>query len=318
MRQLLSVLETQYSGDTVLLVFPDGTGPALLECLIAGIPLNKVHEFNYKSGEIRLDITYDNVRARMPTTMSVEYKDRLSFGREELVVLRENPDEIINVKDQQYEKESREYEEKKAMIDIQNEKERIEKEEAKEQLRDQMKEEREMKIKAEREAKTNGDEDHQNPIIAGIGALGVGVGGLLLSPGRNNEDDSKNITSTTLDVEVDQSIDKEDIESINLSSDMKNGNLTNVSERLPMKHADTIDSAVQKIFEVEQSLVEEFSLNDVYNGDTKKSGGMKGNGSNQEQVERKPMVYLDIENEDGGDAWLGMLSDLVTDRKSVV
>lgn len=30
------VLESFYSGDTVLVIFPDGTGPALLSCLIGG------------------------------------------------------------------------------------------------------------------------------------------------------------------------------------------------------------------------------------------------------------------------------------------
>lgn len=33
--QLMSVLETNYSGDTILLVFPDGTSPALLSAMVS-------------------------------------------------------------------------------------------------------------------------------------------------------------------------------------------------------------------------------------------------------------------------------------------
>lgn len=44
------MLETQYSGDTVVLVFPDGTGPALLSAMIAGVPFNRVHELEYQPG----------------------------------------------------------------------------------------------------------------------------------------------------------------------------------------------------------------------------------------------------------------------------
>ena len=44
---LYIVLETQYSGDDILLIFPDGTSPALLSCMIAGIPYNRVHELEF-------------------------------------------------------------------------------------------------------------------------------------------------------------------------------------------------------------------------------------------------------------------------------
>ena len=36
LRQFLSLLESRTSGENVLLIFPDGTGPALLSCMIAG------------------------------------------------------------------------------------------------------------------------------------------------------------------------------------------------------------------------------------------------------------------------------------------
>jgi len=103
----MSVLETLYSGDTVLLVFPDGTGPALLSCLIAGIPLDKVHELQYQPGEIRFDVNYDsiNVLASSLQPPSQTYLDKLQRGRDELKQLRENPDLLRNVKELEYERE---------------------------------------------------------------------------------------------------------------------------------------------------------------------------------------------------------------------
>ena len=89
LRQLKSVLETQFSGDTILLIFGDGTSPALLLALIAGIPLNRVHELEYKPGEIRYDVTRDAVLASMPSEKSADYLVKISRGKETLKELRE-------------------------------------------------------------------------------------------------------------------------------------------------------------------------------------------------------------------------------------
>jgi broad specificity phosphatase PhoE len=110
LRQHMSLLETQYSGDTILLVFPDGTGPALLSCMIAGIPLNRVHQLEYMPGEVRLDVTKAStlalLRTRENSDASTEYKEILARGRNELERLRNMaPEDIINVKDLKLEKE---------------------------------------------------------------------------------------------------------------------------------------------------------------------------------------------------------------------
>jgi broad specificity phosphatase PhoE len=63
LRQLISVLETQYSGDVVLVVAGDGTTLALLSCMMAGIPFDHVHELEYKPGEVRLNVTMDSTLA---------------------------------------------------------------------------------------------------------------------------------------------------------------------------------------------------------------------------------------------------------------
>ncbi|KAL7470284.1 hypothetical protein ACHAXS_010512, partial [Conticribra weissflogii] len=92
---------------SVLLVFPDGTGPALLSCLIGGIPLNRVHEFNYKPGEIRCDIDYNSVNAMSSQPPSQAYYDILQRGRIELKQLRENSNITRNTKDLKFEEEMR-------------------------------------------------------------------------------------------------------------------------------------------------------------------------------------------------------------------
>lgn len=84
----MSILETQYSGDTILLVFGDGTSPALLTALIAGIPLNRVHELNFEPGEIRYDITQGSILNSLHE-MSPAYYEKLSRGRVTLQKLRD-------------------------------------------------------------------------------------------------------------------------------------------------------------------------------------------------------------------------------------
>jgi hypothetical protein len=83
-----------------LLIFPDGTSPALLSCLIAGIPVDRVHELNYKPGEVRLDVNYDTARSFLPATPSKDYQDALKKGRVQLEVLRSQ--DFISNKDQAY------------------------------------------------------------------------------------------------------------------------------------------------------------------------------------------------------------------------
>ena len=78
----MSIMETQFSGDTILLVFPDGTSPALLMCLIAGIPLNRVHEFNFDPGEIRYNITMSKVLDSIPAEKNWRFTAAIDRGRE--------------------------------------------------------------------------------------------------------------------------------------------------------------------------------------------------------------------------------------------
>jgi len=89
LRQLLSVLETQYSGDEILLIFPDGTSPALLSCLIAGIPLKDVHAFHFEPGEVRIDVTMKStLQSYAARKTAPQYTRTLEMGQEQLTILR--------------------------------------------------------------------------------------------------------------------------------------------------------------------------------------------------------------------------------------
>lgn len=103
------MLESSCSGDSILLIFPDGTGPALLSCLIAGIPLNRVHELEYRPGELRMDIHQSSIQAMLPATPTIEYTAALQRGKEQLQILRnaakKNPEALMTFKERSFLKE---------------------------------------------------------------------------------------------------------------------------------------------------------------------------------------------------------------------
>lgn len=61
LRQFFSLQESRTAGENILVIFPDGTGPALASAMIAGLPLNTCHALEFAPGEIRLDITQQSV-----------------------------------------------------------------------------------------------------------------------------------------------------------------------------------------------------------------------------------------------------------------
>ena len=88
-RGRITVLETQYSGDSILLVFPDGSSPALLSALIAGIPLKDTHALNFEPGEVRLDVTMDSTLAILKDKQSSrEYNKMLEVGKNRIDTLQ--------------------------------------------------------------------------------------------------------------------------------------------------------------------------------------------------------------------------------------
>ncbi len=95
LRQFLSLQETRTAGETILVIFPDGTGPALLSCMIAGIPFSEVHALEFKPGELRLDITVESIKELYETRKDdPAYLATIEDGKEKLKELRQ-----MNAKD---------------------------------------------------------------------------------------------------------------------------------------------------------------------------------------------------------------------------
>jgi len=187
---LMSVLETLYSGDTILLVFPDGTGPALLSCLIGGIPLNRVHELQFNPGEVRANVDYTSINTLASRPPPQSYLDILQRGREELKELRENPELVRNVKDIEYERE-REAE----MKELEKKKE-----EAKAK---QLELERKKKEKIlQRQNQTKNEIDFGSLGIVGAGITGATVFASVTLGGNETEtkEDLTDATSNTTDI----------------------------------------------------------------------------------------------------------------------
>jgi broad specificity phosphatase PhoE len=106
LRQFLSLQETRTSGEIILVIFPDGTGPALMSCMIAGIPYSEAHALEYKPGELRLDITTESIREMYETRKNdPTYLATIEEGKEKLKELREMKakDFSVSFKDSQYE-----------------------------------------------------------------------------------------------------------------------------------------------------------------------------------------------------------------------
>ena len=98
LQQLISLLETNYSGDTILLVFPDGTSPALLQCLLAGIPVNKVHVLDYQPGEIKTKVMPNDTLKEFEVKSNDDdgaYATMLARGKDQLSTFRAMSDEDI-------------------------------------------------------------------------------------------------------------------------------------------------------------------------------------------------------------------------------
>lgn len=111
LRELMSLCEGHCSGDTILLIFGDGTGPALLTALITGFPLHRVHEIEYKTGEVRLNITKDSL-VSFPAEKSIDYLSKISEGHANLEKLR-NEDKILADQEAQAMVEKKEFKEKR-------------------------------------------------------------------------------------------------------------------------------------------------------------------------------------------------------------
>lgn len=285
LRQLLSACESIYSGDTVLLIFPDGTGPALLSCLIAGIPLSRVHELEYSQGEVRTDITYESVRAMLPEKPSEEYQQKIQSGRQELKKLRAQKT-VINVKDQRYEQEVKEEERRAAEAA----KEREEKQEAERIRREQV-----AKTVETQRKENQGTNSDISPTAAaslvGVGALGVGASIFLAQDeDMSNNEASANATSisdNSTTIIEDSDLDEKDI-------------LVRSINGVPATEAPSIDL---------EDFTEEVDANVIGNGDAALI--------NEERLQKAENAMDEyMEKDDGADAWLASLSEMISEDET--
>ena len=316
LRQLLSACESIYSGDTVLLIFPDGTGPALLSCLIGGIPLSRTHELELKSGEVRTNVNYESVKAMMGDQPSEEYRAAIGQGREKLKALRAQKDKVVNVKDQRYAQELREEEARVAEA----ERKKAEKEEA-ERLR---REEMSKRVERERKEKKERDDDvDTTPIVAalvGAGALGVGasfmsqdeiedevteVEGVATNGAVNTTTTAPATAFANSTATVDSAKEILSIRSINgVPISDATSFMVDVSKEDKSKDA----SADAGVAATSQSAPSSPAGADSLHDDDLIAS------TPQDRLERAEKAMQDyMEQDDGGEAWLSMLSDIIVD-----
>lgn len=264
------VLETQYSGETILLVFPDGTGPALMTCLIGGVPLNRVHEFEYKNGEVRVNINYDNAHDYITREPSDEYLDIIKSGEKDLKKLRSNPNEILNVREEQFLREQKEEEE------LKRKKEEELKKQQKEEALKRKKENARLIEKHDSNNKVDvSSYTKNNLVIAGLSAVGA-IGSLFVL-GRTNDDEEEIISFDSKSA---------------INSDNNEEQVTITSESL-----------------IDQTTTPPFDTNDkqtIVISDTMSSSSDQQNTS------------WDPNKDDGGEAWLGALSELMNENDEEV
>jgi hypothetical protein len=328
-----------------LSVQPDGTGPALLTCLIGGIPLNRVHELEYSSGEVRFDINYDSAHSYLSQQPSEEYVQAIARGRSQLKSLRENPEEVQNVRDLEYSKQLRREEEKKVQEAREEAKRKLEMEKAKAQQREEQKKAKlaaaryeEKRAKLTTEIERNAESipskelspqtettviDTDMLTIGGLAAISaIGAGKLFGGEEIADEDEekvsadlsklsqnttvseSKSSTSASNHVGTDTDVDMPD--QISKSDE--------TSEEIP------IEASNSKLREDHQSAR---AINPSQNSTTNEQTSNIGFGTSLAPIIEEPVVATmtleppgqawDPNEDDGGLAWLGSLSDLMSE-----
>lgn len=243
LRQLLSLLETLYSGDTILLVFPDGTGPALLSAMIAGIPYNEVHQLEYAPGEVRFDITYESTRAlfREKKISSVvgsatSYDDIIQNGRKTLAELKASASDIgqtryVNLRDKKIEEERLEVEE---VVEAKYRRQRLAKLE-------------EENMRKKRQLQYSADND-----LSSSSQFLLGVGGMLAAAGAGLAINRNESSSSEVELLVDRTKEETDTRAAMYTSNPEktvvNGGGTSVflSTPRPLDPKESAEKAMQE------------------------------------------------------------------------
>jgi broad specificity phosphatase PhoE len=324
LRQLLSLMETQYSGDTVLLVFPDGTGPALLSAMIAGIPYNRVHELNLRPGEIRLDVNMKSTKELLNsgTLMPTEdYKAKLAEGRQELKRLRSiKSGDIISVKDQKLENDRLEME----AAAKQRETKRL----AKDQSEQLAREARAREIQEERQRRRDADGsdiDNTGPVL-GMGTVGMtAAAAAMFSGSRGGEKDQAfaEVNPANLSNETGTPL-PETLSNVDVTNKAELDILDGLSRDLPL--IDESDDGLIPSFVDISNMTGDHGIPSSVNDDTAEEALRQHINGDRLATFPPPQKSLDpveaadeamreyMELDDGGSEWLAMMSYLMQEN----
>lgn len=158
----------------------------MLSAMIAGIPLNRVHELEYQPGELRMSINKINtmkILKEKQETGGKYYEETLAKGRKELARLRDTTTtETLSLKDELLEEDRKEIDKQ-----YQEGQEAIRVEKQQEQARRQNMRVAEQKKRVEKRVESNNNGDsmsNTNPSLAAGAAFGaVGLAGIFAASG---------------------------------------------------------------------------------------------------------------------------------------
>lgn len=298
-----------------MVIFPDSTGGALLSAMIAGVPLNQVHELEFGPGELRMDVTKASIlellKEKQGTDLS-EYKSIITAGRDELSRLRSSKD-IVSLKDKRLEAEriqiDNQYNEKEAERQEQEEAKRVSREEMAREVREK-EEERKLERQRVREQKeerrleklrpavraepTTPDGEISGPVVALGTAAVIGTAGLL-AVARSEEQAPAKVVSNKSDNPVEPKT-KEAASALGIatSNDAPKASETELTETAASKDVETVD------------LLAEINLEDTVETTPEPIDPF-------EAAEQAMEEYLN--KDDGGEDWLAVMSEIIDEPK---
>lgn len=298
LRQLLSYLETQYSGESIVLVFPDGTGPALLACLMAGIPLNQVHRLEFGPAEIRRNVTPALIKAWYKDSAENDenYQKILAQGRITLAELR-NRKELVNRKDEKLEAERLSYEKMQ--------REKAAEKAAAEQAAEQTRQARAAAMTSSAERSTTPTSETSDSFwLSMVGSIAVASIGLAQL--YRNEPVAPMEVST-------ETNNQATLRRAHAGSTVEPVSNTTVNSEPPSLLNDELSEIrVNGQQESRRSLYTE-AVNGV-NGDAK----AKMPATTEQKTELAEQAMKDyLDQDDGGEAWLSSIADILEEEKSL-
>jgi hypothetical protein len=285
-------LETQFSGDNIVLVFPDGSSPALLSAMIAGVPYNKAHVLEFAPGEIRLDVTMAPTlklyEAKLKENAG-KYNALIAEGKVELERLRSmKVEDIVSKKDMLIEKERIELEEEYQA--------RIADEESVRQERLAMQQEelerthlRSRGIQVDERTSTDTTGEAPIPSLVIGGAIAAYAVVALSSAGQNTDNDPRRSNTTTI------------------SPIAPDGNVLTDASRVPILGNGPTAVAEAGLF---ADMVDDYQMpTSTSHRDAPLYDPKRSNEERKDNARQAMQDYMD--QDDGGDAWLQSMATII-------